>query len=135
MPSMQESRSETARFDDLYWEPRAEPIVEDDAFLEEIVAQAELPVLLAADRGGARRYVFTQQRPSASAEPGGHPAPSARGMSADQQERARALALAGLRELRDNGITTVDLLPDETVTDLLRFLTAGPRALVRFAEA
>ena len=125
MPSMQESRSETARFDDLYWEPRADPIVEDDGFLARIIAQAELPVLLvaiAAALGDTSSLSTDLQPPLSPVDTQPHPHG---GMSADQQERARAVALAGLRELRDNGITTVDLLPDEIITDLLSFLTAG----------
>lgn len=125
MPSLQESRSETARFDDLYWESHSEAIVEDDAFLEEVVAQAELPVLLAAIAaalGDTSSLRHDLQPPLSPVDTQPHPHG---GMSADQQERARALALAGLRELRDNAITTVDLLPDESVTDLLSFLTGG----------
>lgn len=48
MPSTKELRTETARFDDLYWQSHSESIVEDDAFLQEVVDAAELPVLLAA---------------------------------------------------------------------------------------
>lgn len=125
MPSMQDSRSETARFDDLYWESNSEPIDEDDALLEDMAAQAELPVLLAAIAaalGDTSSLSDDLQPPLSLVDTQAHPHG---GMSPDQQERAKAVALAGLRELRDNGITAVDLLPDETVTDLLRFLTAG----------
>ncbi|RAN79194.1 hypothetical protein B5P43_14780 [Bacillus sp. SRB_336] len=125
MPSMQESRSNTARFDDLYWEPKSEPIVEDDAFLEDMVSQAELPVLLAAIAaalGDTFSLSDDLQPPLSPVDTEPHPHG---GMSPDQQARARTLALAGLRELRDNAITTVDLLPDGMVTDLLRFLTGG----------
>lgn len=125
MPSMQESRSDTGRFDDLYWESNSEPIVEGDAFLEDMVSQAELPVLLAAiaaARGDTSPLSGDLQPPLSLVDTQPHPHG---GMSAEQQARARSLALIGLRELRDNAITTVDLLPDETVTDLLRFLTGG----------
>lgn len=125
MPSMQELWSETARFDDLYWEPCSEPITEEDAFLQEIVAQAELPVLLAAIAaavGDTSSLSDELQPPLIPVDTLPHPHG---GMSPDQQEQAKALALSGLRELRDRKITTVDLLPDESVTDLLRFLTGG----------
>jgi 4-hydroxyacetophenone monooxygenase len=102
MPNMQESRSETARFDDLYWEPCAEPIVEDDAFLEEILAQAELPVLLAAIAaalGDTSALSCDLQPPLSPVDTQPHPHG---GMSPDQQERAKAVALAGSR---DSGTT------------------------------
>lgn len=125
MPSIQEQRSQTERFDDLYWEPRSEPIVEDDAFLAEIIGKAELPVLLAAIAsalGDTSALSSDLQPPLTPMDTQPHPHG---GMTTDQQERAKAAALAGLRKLRDNKITSVDLLPDQTVTNLLHFLTGG----------
>ena len=125
MPSMQESRSDTARFDDLYWEPSSEPIVEDDAFLEDMVSQAELPVLLAAIAaalGDTSSLSEDLQPPLSLVDTQPHPHG---GMSLEQQERARALALEGLHQLRDRGITSVDLLGDDAVMDLLGYLTGG----------
>lgn len=125
MPSMQETRSETMRFDDLYWQTNSEPIVEDDVDLEKIVAQAELPVLLAALAAalGDTSFLSSDLRPPLTlvdTQPHPHG-----GMSPDQQERAKALALEGLRKLRDKEITSVDMLEDDAVADLLGFLTGG----------
>ena len=125
MPNMPKTRSETMRFDDLYWEPSSEPIVEDDVELGEIVAKAELPVLLAAlaaalDDTSLLSSDLQPPLPLVDTQPYPHG-----GMSAEQQERARALALEGLRQLRDKGITTVEVLGDDAVTDLLGFLTGG----------
>lgn len=125
MPSMQELRTETARFDDLYWQSHSESIVEDDAFLQEVVDTAELPVLLAAIAaalGETSSLSSDLQPPLTPVDT--HPHPHG-GMNAEQQERARALAFVGLRKLRDGAITSVDLLPNDTVTELLGFLTGG----------
>lgn len=114
-----------ARFDDLYWESRSEAITEDDAFLEQIVATAELPALLAALAAATRESSWLTEDlrpPLTPVDTAGHPHG---GMSAEQQERARALALAGLRRLRDESITSVDLLPDAEVTAILGYLTGG----------
>ncbi|MDE8587838.1 flavin-containing monooxygenase [Arthrobacter sp. NQ4] len=125
MPSMQGTRSGTTRFDDLYWEANAEPIVEDDGELEKIIAQAELPVLLtaiAAALGDTSFLTSDLQPPLTLVDTQPHPHG---GMSAEQQERAKALALEGLRQLRDKAVTSVDLLEGNTVSDLLGFLTGG----------
>ncbi|WP_324643709.1 NAD(P)/FAD-dependent oxidoreductase [Pseudarthrobacter sp. LT1] len=125
MPSMQEMRSETMRFDDLYWEASSEPIVEDDVQLEKIVAQAELPVLLAALAAALGDTSFIDsdlQPPLTLVDTQPHPHG---GMSPEQQERAKALALEGLRRLRDKEITSVDLLEEGAVKDLLGYLTGG----------
>ncbi|BCW86287.1 monooxygenase [Arthrobacter sp. NicSoilE8] len=125
MPSMQEMRSETMRFDDLYWEASSEPIVEDDVELEKIVAQAELPVLLAALAAALGDTSFLDsdlQPPLTLVDTQPHPHG---GMSPETQERAKALALEGLRQLRDKEITSVDMLEDDAIEDLLGFLTGG----------
>lgn len=125
MPSTQETRSETMRFDDLYWEADSELIVEDDVQLEKIVAQAELPVLLAALAAALGDTSFLGSDLQPPLTPGDTQPHPHGGMSQKQQERARALALEGLRQLRDRGITSVDLLEDDAVSDLLGFLTGG----------
>ncbi|MFP3462524.1 NAD(P)/FAD-dependent oxidoreductase [Arthrobacter globiformis] len=125
MPSMPEAMSETMQFDDLYWEPSTEPIVEDDAELENIVAQAELPVLLAtiaAALGDTSFLTSDLQPPLTLVDTQPHPHG---GMSAEQQELARSLALEGLRQLRDRGVTTVGMLGESAVTDLLGYLSGG----------
>ena len=113
------------RFDDLFWQSETEPITEDDAFLTRIVETADLPALLAAI-AAATRYssLLTDDLmpPLTPVDTAGHPHG---GMSPAQQERARAVALAGLQRLRDEAITSVDLLPDADVTAILRYLTGG----------
>src|SRR5665213_296273 len=126
MPRTRQSEAGgTRRFDALYWELRSEAIVEDDAFLEEIVANTELPVLLAALAATLRDTTFLHaelEPPLTPIDTEPHPHG---GMTAEQQEKATAIALAGLKELRDKKITTVDLLPDAIVRDILCYLTRG----------
>lgn len=113
------------RFDDLYWQSPSEPIDEDDAFLEQIVATADLPALLAALAAATRDSSGLTEDlvpPLTPVDTVGHPHG---GMTQAQQERARALALAGLRRLREQSITSVDLLPPAEVDAILRYLTGG----------
>lgn len=113
------------RFDDLFWQSETEPITEDDAFLTRIVETADLPALLAAIAAATRdSSLLTDDLmpPLTPVDTAGHPHG---GMSPAQQERARAVALAGLQRLRDEAITSVDLLPDADVTAILRYLTGG----------
>jgi 4-hydroxyacetophenone monooxygenase len=116
-----------ATIDDLYAETTAEEITEDDAFLAEVVACAELPVLLTAIAAitGDRAFIPAALRPPLTpvdTEP--HPNG---GMSPEQQDAARALALDGLRRLRDAQLDSVATLGDDEVTALLDFLTGGRR--------
>ncbi|MCA1983077.1 flavin-containing monooxygenase [Nocardioides nematodiphilus] len=116
------------RHDDLFWRDRHEPITESDAFLREIVEQAELPpllVALAAATGETAGLTPELRPPLTPVNTVGHPHG---GMTAEQQASARELAYEGLRRLRDQQITTVDTLPDDTVTELLDYLTDGRRA-------
>lgn len=52
MPTMTtippDSLDPTDDFDDLYWEPETAAITENDEFLQQVIMQAELPVLLAS---------------------------------------------------------------------------------------
>lgn len=115
----------TGHIDDLYWEPRSEAIVEDDAFLEEIVANAELPVLLAAIAAALRDTSFLEAQLAPPLTPmDTEPHPHG-GMTAAQQEKASALALEGLKMLRDIKVDSVDLLPESTVREILDYLTDG----------
>ncbi|SDT24170.1 4-hydroxyacetophenone monooxygenase [Pseudarthrobacter equi] len=125
MPSMQEMRSQTMRFDDLYWEASSERIVEDDGELEKIAARADLPVLLAALAAALGDTSFLSSDLQPPLTPVDTQPHAQGGMSPAQQGRAKALALEGLRQLRDKAINSVDLLEDGTVTELLAFLTGG----------
>lgn len=118
-------REGTDQFDDLYWESRSEVIVEDDAFLEEIVTNAELPVLLAAIAAVLRDTTFLRAELAPPLTPmDTEPHPHC-GMTADQQKEASALALAGLKEMREKKIDSVDMLPDATAREILNYLTGG----------
>ncbi|MCA0218304.1 MAG: NAD(P)/FAD-dependent oxidoreductase [Actinobacteria bacterium] len=113
------------KFDDLYWQSRTDPIVEDDAFLERIVAGAELPVLLAAlaaalhDTSALRPEL---QPPLTPIDTEPHPNG---GMTDEQCREASALALSGLKQLRDSGITSVDILTESETRATLGYLTGN----------
>lgn len=111
--------------DDLFWGAPTEAITETDAELEQIVDGAELPVLLtaiAAATGDLAWLGVGLEPPLPPADLTPHPHG---GMTDDQQQRARVLALKGLAALRDERITTVDILPREQVDALLGYLTGG----------
>lgn len=117
--------AQAQRFDDIYWESQSEAIVEDDGFLERIVTDAELPVLLAALAAALGKTTFLHealQPPLTPIDTEPHPHG---GMTREQVTRAAAIALAGLKELRDEKITSVDLLSDAATREILHFLTGG----------
>ncbi len=113
------------RFDDLYWTGESEPITEGDEFLREIVAGAEMPVLLAAlaaalgDTSGLRAELRPPLTPM-DTEPVPHG-----GMTAEQLRQAREVAVEGLRTLRDRRITTVDKLSQPALDEIFGYLTDG----------
>lgn len=116
---------EADEFDDLYWEPRSEQIVEDDAFLRKMVAGAELPVLLAAIAAVLRDTSYLAAElvpPLPPMDTAPHPHG---GMTEDQQQKAATLALAGLKAIRDDAIRSVHMLPDSTVREIFAYLTGG----------
>lgn len=122
--------AQRADIDDLFWQDDYEPITADDAFLAEVVAKADLPALLAAlaaATGDTSGLVEDLRPPLTPVDTVGHPHG---GMTEAQQERARRLALDGLRRLRDEHITSVDVLPDDTVQHILTFLTNGNESWV-----
>ncbi|MFC5502523.1 flavin-containing monooxygenase [Lysinimonas soli] len=111
--------------DDLYWQDEYEPITEDDAFLREIVAASDLPSLLAAlaaVTGDTSALTDDLQPPLTPVDTIGHPHG---GMTAEQQEKARAIALAGLRRVRDERLTSVGTLSEAQLGAILGFLVAG----------
>lgn len=112
-------------FDDLYEVAAAEPITEDDAFLERVVAEAELPVLLAAlavALGDTSILRTDLQPPLTPIDTQPHPHG---GMSAEQQEAATAVAVRALAALREKGAVELGVLPDSTVREVLGFLSGG----------
>lgn len=111
--------------DDLYWQDEYEPVTEDDEFLRQIVATSDLPSLLAAiaaATGDASILADELRPPLTPVDTAGHPHG---GMTAAQQEVAREVALAGLRRIRDEHLTSVGTLPGDQVDAILGFLTSG----------
>lgn len=115
----------TVPFDDLFWRDEYEPITESDTELAGIVERADLPALLAALAAalGDPSILEGDLRPPLTlvdtyAQPNG-------GMTPAQVDRARSVALAALRRLRDRDIRSVGALPAEQVDAILDFLTNG----------
>ena len=111
--------------DDLFWRDTYEPITEPDEFLEALVERTDLPALLAALAAttGDTSFLTEDLRPPLTpVDTVGHPHG---GMSETQQVKARAMALEALRRVRDQAITSVGTLPEETVRTILTFLGNG----------
>jgi 4-hydroxyacetophenone monooxygenase len=111
--------------DDLFWQDDYEPITETDEELLRVVEAADLPALLAAlaaATGDTAGLAPDLRPPLTPVDTANHPHG---GMGTAQQERARRVALHGLRRLRDEGITSVDILPDEVATAILEYLCNG----------
>ena len=124
-PSPESSEEETLTFDDLYQVSQSEAIVEDDDFLRQMANGSELPVLLAALAAALGDPTLLRpelQPPLTPIDTQPHPHG---GMSEGQQREAVEIATAALASLRDREITTVDVLPDELVQDVLRYLSGG----------
>jgi 4-hydroxyacetophenone monooxygenase len=117
--------SQSEKFDDLFWRAEYESVTESDEFLEGIVAKVDLPTLLAALAAATRDTAMLTDDlrpplPLADTVPAPHG-----GMTPAQQEKARRVALAGLRRMRDERITTVGSLSDKDVHAILTFLSNG----------
>lgn len=98
-------------------------ISESDAFLREVLLDAELPALMPAlaQATGDLRLIAHHLRPPLAVSP---TVPAQGGMSEEMQHEARELALEALIRLRDQGPTPVDL-DEGMLTQLLEFVT-GP---------
>jgi 4-hydroxyacetophenone monooxygenase len=119
------SDEDTARVDDLFWRPDAEPITEDDDFLRQIVASAELPVLLSALAAvlDDPELLPPDLRPPLTpmdTQPHRHG-----GMSPEQQAKAARVALDGLRRMREEEIRKVEVLSPDAARDILGYLSNG----------
>lgn len=119
------SKSDGSTIDDLYAQHTSELIIESDEELERIARGAELPVILVAlaaaldDASILREDLRPPLTPMDTA-----PVPHG-GMTAQQQEQAIGIAVAGLKRLRDKGVTSVGPLSDERRRELLGFLSGG----------
>ncbi len=125
MTSVSTGAADTDGVDDLFGQVASSPISEDDAELERIARGAELPALLVAlaaaldDPSILREDLRPPLTPMDTA-----PVPHG-GMSPQQQERAIAVAVAGLKRLRDERITSVGILTDQRRREMLTYLTGG----------
>jgi 4-hydroxyacetophenone monooxygenase len=116
---------DTSRYDDLFGVDATEPITESDDFLRRVVEQADLPSLLAAiaaATGDVSALTEDMRPPLTPVDTVSH---AHGGMTPAQQQKARELALDGLRRMRAERITAVDLLPDDAVSHILDYLSGG----------
>lgn len=129
MPTMTtippDSLDPTGDFDDLYWAPETAAITENDEFLQQVIMQAELPVLLASIAAALHDPSFLphELRPPLTpmdTEPHPHG-----GMDDEQKSAAASLALRGLQRIRDEKITRATRLDDDEVRQILDFLSSG----------
>lgn len=114
---------ETPGVDDVYWREEYAQIYEDDAFLAQIVAQADLPSLLTALSAvtGDMTILRPHLRPPFPLVD--TVAPANGGMSEAAQIEARALALAALKRVRDEGLNRPRPLDDAETRTVIDFLT------------
>lgn len=119
---------EADRIDDVYWRDEYTPITEDDAFLERIVAEADLPSLLTALAAltGDHSLIPAELRPPLP--PVDTTPPAHGGMSGAAQAQARELALSALGRVRDEGLTRPRLLEPEEAHIIVDFITGGASA-------
>ncbi|MCJ8504000.1 NAD(P)/FAD-dependent oxidoreductase [Kocuria flava] len=110
---------------DLYWTDEYPPITEDDETLRRMVAGAEAPVLLAALAAALRDTSILPPELSPPLPPMGTALQPHGGLTPEQVEQARALALEGLRRLRDEGVRTLEPLTPEQADTLLNWFTGG----------
>ncbi len=117
-----------AEFDDLYWQDEYEAITEDDATLERIVADSDLPALLAAIAAvtGDTSILREELRPPLTpVDTVGLPHG---GLDAAAQPESRKLALEGLKKIRDEHLTKVGHLSETQVDAILAYLSDGNSA-------
>lgn len=116
---------ETPGVDDVYWREEYAQIGEDDAFLAEIVAQADLPSLLTALAAVTGDLSMLRPHLRAPFPLVDTVAPAHGGMSEAAQIEARALALVALKRVRDESLTRPRPLDDAETRILIDFLTNG----------
>ena len=119
------STNADGRFGDLYWVDEYPAITETDDELRAFVARAELPVLLASLAAALRDTSILEPDLVPPLPLMGPYLEMHGGMTPAQQERAREVGLAGLQRLRDDGIRSVDVLPQEMADEILAWFTDG----------
>lgn len=110
---------------DLYWIDEYTPITESDDELREHVAAAELPVLLASLAAALRDATLLEDAVRPPIPPMGPYLEPHGGMTPAQQDRAREIALEGLKRVRDERVVAVDTLPVELSDAILDWFTDG----------
>lgn len=109
--------------DDLYWREKYEGITEDDAFLRSVVEHSDLPALMVALATVTRDFSLLRE----DLRPAQHPADITGlphgGMDPEQQGRARDLAFAALKRVRDENLTGVGTLTEAQARNLLTWIT------------
>lgn len=113
---------------DLYWTEEYPAITESDRSLQEYVAGAEAPVLLAALATTLQDLSYVPAELSPPLPPLGTKLLRHGGMSPEQVQRAQELALTGLKRLRDETIRTVQQLSAEDAAAILDWFTGGRAA-------
>lgn len=114
--------------DDIFWDPDVDAITEDDHYLERVVNNAELPVLLAAISAATHDPTWLRDElrpPLTPIDSAPHPHG---GMSPEQQKEARVLCLEGLKVMRDKGIRSLHKIPADLARRILLFLSNGQEA-------
>lgn len=113
---------------DLYWTDEYPAITESDGSLQEYVAGAEAPVLLAALATTLQDLSYIPAELSPPLPPLGTKLLRHGGMNPEQVQSAQELALTGLKRLRDEKIRTVQQLSAEDASAILDWFTGGRAA-------
>ncbi|MFC9553719.1 flavin-containing monooxygenase [Rhodococcus sp. NPDC056960] len=95
----------------------------DDGFLTSVVEEAELPALLCALAFLTGDLSLVQHDARPPAGPLGAVVPTQAGMTSDTQQKAKVIAVKGLRTLRDEGATPLDLEDENNLRTLMSFIT------------
>ncbi|MER7798381.1 NAD(P)/FAD-dependent oxidoreductase [Microbacterium sp. NPDC096154] len=119
------SEATRAPHGDLYWIEEYPAITETDDELRAYVAKAELPVLLASLAAALRDTSILEDAVRPPIPPMGPYLEPHGGMTPAQQERAREIGFAALTRLRDEGIRSVDTLPEGMADEILDWFTDG----------
>jgi len=111
--------------DDLFWREDHELITESDEELAQLVEQADVPALLAAIAAAtSNTAILTEELrpPLTPVDTKNHPHG---GMDEAAVVKAKAAALAGLIQLRDQRITATPTLDSQSAEEILAYLSNG----------
>lgn len=113
---------------DLYWTDEYPAITESDDVLQEYVAGAEMPVLLASLATALRDLSYVPEELTPPLPPMGTVLQPHGGMSPEQVQKAQELGLQGLKRLREEGVRSVERLDPELTDAILTWFTGGRAA-------